>query len=265
MKGKVFLVGAGPGDPELLTVKALKVLAAADAVVHDEFVSAEVLALIPVSACVHNAGKIGGKEVVSQEEIHRLLVTHACEGLRVVRLAGGDPLISGRLGEEMEALRSKGIDFEVIPGVTAASAAAALAGIPLTDRRHASKLIFFSNHGGAKQHFAQDSGDALLDATIVVQLTASNSGELTAKLRAAELPDKTPCLVVSQSAGRAELIHRTKLSELVARLASTPRFRESAVLIIGAVAGAVRPEKRFQFKGKTLLSRAEARTAAAAS
>lgn len=154
MKGKVFLVGAGPGDPELLTVKALIVLAAADAVVHDEFVSAEVLALVPASACVHTAGKIGGKEGVSQEEILRLLVTHASEGLRVVRLAGGGPLIFGRLGEEMEALRSTGIDFEVIPGVTTASAAAALAGIPLTGRRHASKLIFFSNHDGAEKHSA---------------------------------------------------------------------------------------------------------------
>ncbi len=99
----------------------------------------------------------------------------------------------------------------------------------------------------------------------MVRFTGSNFEELTAKLRAAGLPDKTPCLVMSQSAGRAEQIHRTKLSELGADLASTPRFPESAVLIIGAVAGAVRPEKQFQFKGETLSSQVEARSAVAAS
>jgi len=265
MKGKVFLIGAGPGDPELLTVKALRVLGSADAVVHDELVSPEVLALIPASARVHNMGKFSGKQDASQEEIHRLLVTHASEGLRVVRLAGGDPLIFGRVGEEMEALRSTGIDFEVIPGVTTASAAAACAGIPLTDRRHASKLVFFSYQGPAEKHSAGESDGAMLDATFVIHIESGKSEGLTAKLREAGLPEKTACLLVSRPGTRNERILRTSLTNLEADLANPRQFSDPALLILGGVAGAVRPERELQLRRETLLSLAEARTAVAAS
>src|ERR1051326_1569465 len=125
MKGRVYLVGAGPGDPELLTLKALKTLRSADVVLHDELVSAELLALIPSSASALSVGKRGGRPSISQQEINRLLAEYGWLGLSVVRLKGGDPFIFGRGGEELEAVRQAGIDVEVVPGVTAALGAAA--------------------------------------------------------------------------------------------------------------------------------------------
>src|SRR6266700_3105299 len=130
--GTVFLVGAGPGDPELLTLKAAKVLRSADVVLHDELVSPEILRLIPASAKLVSVGKRCGKKSTPQEEINRLLIDYAQLGLQVVRLKGGDPFIFGRGGEELEALRLVGISVEVVPGITAALGAAAGIQVPLT-------------------------------------------------------------------------------------------------------------------------------------
>src|SRR5215467_13088973 len=124
MKGKVYLIGAGPGDPELLTLKALRLLRQADAVLHDDLVSPEILTLAPRSAQLHDVGKRAGQKSTRQEGIHFLMIELARQGLNVVRLKGGDPLVFGRAGEEMEALRRAGIEFEIIPGVTAAFTAA---------------------------------------------------------------------------------------------------------------------------------------------
>lgn len=135
MKGKVFLVGAGPGDPELLTVKALRLLQTADAVLYDELVSPEILKLIPAKAQLHNVGKRCGTKKIKQEEINFLMIALADSGFRVVRLKSGDPLIFGRAGEEIEALRRANIEYEIVPGVTSALGAAAAAEIPLTHRR----------------------------------------------------------------------------------------------------------------------------------
>jgi len=146
MKGKVFLVGAGPGDPELLTLKALRVLKTADVVLHDELIGPEILALVPKSAQLRAVGKRCGKKSVRQEEINALLIQFALLGLQVVRLKGGDPLLFGRAGEEIEALRQAGIEFEIISGVTAALAAAAAAKIPLTHRALASALVVLTGH-----------------------------------------------------------------------------------------------------------------------
>ena len=146
MKGKVYLVGAGPGDPELLTVKALRVLQTADAVLHDDLVAPEILKLIPPTAQVHNVGKRCGKKKILQEEINYLMVALAETGLRVVRLKSGDPLIFGRAGEEIESLRRANIPFEIVPGVTSALGAAAAAQIPLTHRRASSALVFLTAH-----------------------------------------------------------------------------------------------------------------------
>src|SRR5438874_834680 len=120
MNGKVYLVGAGPGDPELLTLKALKVLKRADVVLHDELVGAEILTQVPSTARIHNVGKRCGGMSTSQREINSLLIQYALLGLQVVRLKGGDPFIFGRGGEEMQALREAGIEVEVVPGITAA-------------------------------------------------------------------------------------------------------------------------------------------------
>src|SRR5882762_3390569 len=136
MPGKVYLVGAGPGEPELLTRKAWRVLQSAGVVLHDDLVSEEILRVLPPAAHIVNVGKRCGAQGISQSEINALMVSLAREGKVIARLKSGDPLLFGRAGEEMEALRRAGIDFEVIPGVTAALGAAAAARISLTDRRH---------------------------------------------------------------------------------------------------------------------------------
>ncbi len=140
--GKVYLVGAGPGDPELLTLKAARILALADVVLHDSLVSREVLAKVSPRASIIDVGKRCGRKLLTQDEINSLLVSYAASNEVVVRLKGGDPLIFGRAGEELEALRNASVEFEVVPGVTAAIGAAAAAGISLTDRRFASQILF---------------------------------------------------------------------------------------------------------------------------
>ncbi len=139
--GKVYLVGAGPGDPELLTRKALRLLQEAQIVLHDSLVSREVLAEISPTAQVIDVGKRAGQKLLTQEEINSLLVSYAQDHKIVVRLKGGDPGIFGRAGEEIDALRRASVPFEIVPGITAATAAAAAAGISLTDRRAASQVL----------------------------------------------------------------------------------------------------------------------------
>src|SRR5271156_4026727 len=155
MNGKVYLVGAGPGDPELLTVKALRLLRTANVVFHDDLVSSEILKLISPSAEVQNVGKRCGSKTIRQEEINFLLVARAASGLQVVRLKSGDPLIFGRAGEEIEALRRSNIVYEIVPGVTSALGAAAAAEIPLTHRRASSALVLVTAHR-ASEHRASE-------------------------------------------------------------------------------------------------------------
>jgi len=232
MTGKVYLVGAGPGDPELLTLKALRLLRAADVVLHDDLVTPEVLALIPPTTRVHNVGKRCGRKSISQEEINALLAAYASDGLTVLRLKGGDPLIFGRAGEEMDALRHAGIDFEVIPGVTAALGAAASARIALTDRRLASKVIFLTAHRCAGKIPTDWRGIASPDATLVIHMLGDHYGSLAAELCAAGLSGQVPCVIVSRAATLEEQIHRTTLE----KLPQAPRLPAPALLIIGAVA-----------------------------
>src|SRR5689334_10958412 len=144
--GSVWLVGAGPGDPELLTIKALKALGRADVVVHDGLVSEEILGLAPQGARLINVAKRKSRHTLPQEEINRLLVAFALEGLTVVRLKGGDPFVFGRGGEELEACRAAGVACHIIPGVTAALAAGASAGAPLTHRGSAQAVTFVTGH-----------------------------------------------------------------------------------------------------------------------
>src|ERR1700752_214630 len=146
MKGKIYLVGAGPGDPDLLTVRAATLLKAAEVILYDDLVSPEILRLAPPSARLENVGKRCGQKGISQEEINFLMVGLASLGMDIVRLKSGDPLIFGRLGEEIEALRAAGIDFEIVPGVTSAFGAAASAQIPLTPRRTSHALVLLAGH-----------------------------------------------------------------------------------------------------------------------
>ena len=139
--GKVYLVGAGPGDPDLLTVKAHALIRAAEVILHDDLVSAPILALANPHAMVVNVGKRCGTKNISQAEINRLMISSAGRGLSVVRLKSGDPGIFGRLAEERDALESADVSYEIIPGITAALSAAASLGVSLTDRRTSSRIV----------------------------------------------------------------------------------------------------------------------------
>src|SRR6201988_2824618 len=168
MKGKVYLVGAGPGDPELLTLKALRLLRTAEAVLHDDLVAPEILNLIPRTAQVHSVGKRCGKKKILQSEVNYLMVALAASGLRVVRLKSGDPLIFGRAGEEIESLGAANIPFEVVPGVTSAFGAAAAALIPLTHRRASSALVLLTAHQAPESEAANWAKLASSGATLVI-------------------------------------------------------------------------------------------------
>jgi uroporphyrin-III C-methyltransferase len=231
MKGKVYLVGAGPGDPELLTLKALRVLRTADAVLHDDLVAPEILKLIPFTAQVHNVGKRCGKKKILQEEINYLMVALAQSGLRVVRLKSGDPLIFGRAGEEIESLRRSNVPFEIVPGVTSAMGAAAAAQIPLTHRRASSALVFITAHQAPEAEAANWSKLAGSGATLVIYMPGQNYSEVVAKLKSAGLADETPCAVISRATTPQQRTHRSTIAEL----SRSPKLAAPTLLVVGEV------------------------------
>jgi uroporphyrin-III C-methyltransferase len=231
MNGKVYLVGAGPGDPELLTLKALRLLRTADVVLHDDLVSPEILKLISSAAEVQNVGKRCGSKVIRQEEINFLMVTHAAAGRTVVRLKSGDPLIFGRAGEEIEALRHSKIDYEIVPGVTSALAAAASAGIPLTHRRGASTVELTAGHRASESCAADWSRLARSESTLVVYMPGSNYAEISTNLRSAGFRSNTPCAIISCATTADEQIHLTAVSDLD----RAPTLPSPTLLIVGDV------------------------------
>lgn len=231
MKGRVYLVGAGPGDPELLTLKALRVLKTADAVLHDDLVGPAILKLIPSSAQTHNVGKRCGKKKILQEEINFLMIALADAGLRVVRLKSGDPLIFGRAGEEIESLRRANIAFEIIPGVTSAMGAAAASQIPLTHRRASSALVFLTVHHAPGSEVANWSKLAGSGATLVIYMPGQNYSDVAAKLRASGLSGDTPCIVISRATTPQQRTYRST----IAQLHSAPKFVAPTLLVVGEV------------------------------
>jgi uroporphyrin-III C-methyltransferase len=200
-KGTVYLVGAGPGDPELLTVRALRLLESADVVFHDDLVPEEVLALVHRHALVTSVGKRCGRPRITQAGIHRLMVDAARAGQSVVRLKSGDPLVFGRAGEEIGALREAGVAFEIVPGVTAALAAGAVLGLPLTDRKSASKLIFCTgHHATGKDETPIWQGPLPADATLVIYMPGRDVARLARELAAAGVEADVPCCAISHAA-----------------------------------------------------------------
>lgn len=208
--GVVYLVGAGPGDPELLTLKAARLLASADVVLHDDLVPAGILAHAE-RALIINVGKRCGRKNISQEQINAMMIDEARRGLSVVRLKSGDPLVFGRAGEEMDALRGAGIAFEVVPGITAAFAAAAAVRRPLTDRRSASSISF-----SAGQHAPDSSLEptSLAAATRVVYMPGRDLRGVAAQLRREGLAADLPCVIVSRAAQPDQQIVSTTLADL---------------------------------------------------
>jgi uroporphyrin-III C-methyltransferase len=229
--GKVYLVGAGPGDPDLLTVKALRLLQTAQAVLHDELVAPEILQLIPASAQVHNVGKRCGKKKILQEEINYLMIALAEAGFRVVRLKSGDPLIFGRAGEEIEALRRANVAYEIVPGITSALGAAAAAEIPLTHRRVSSALVLITAHHASESEAANWTKLAGSGATLVIYMPGQNYPEISAKLRAAGLAGETPCAIVSRATTPHQRTHRTT----IAGLRRAPQLVAPTLLVVGEV------------------------------
>ena len=237
MKGTVYLVGAGPGDPELLTVKAHRLVHEADAIVYDHLVAPAVLQLAPADAERVFVGKKGGGFCCPQRDIEGTLIRLAREGKNVVRLKGGDPFIFGRGGEEAEALVAARIAFEIVPGVTSALAAAAYAGIPLTHRVHSSGVVFLTGHEDPNKPDAairwEDYGP--LNVTLCVYMGMKNLETITRRLQAGGLAPDTPAAVI-QSATTGQ--HRQMISSVrnIALESEHAGFGAPAIVIIGEVA-----------------------------
>jgi uroporphyrin-III C-methyltransferase len=231
MTGKVYLVGAGPGDPELLTLKAARVLKQADVVLHDDLVGEQILRLAPAHAQVRNVGKRCGKKNISQEEINFLMVTLAASGLQVIRLKGGDPLIFGRVGEEIAALRKANIQFELVPGITAALGAASSAQLPLTHRQSSHALVFLAGHSASGADPTNWHALVSLGATVVIYMPGHQYSEIARKLRSAGLPDETPCAIISRATTSNEQVFSTDVKSLD----DAPRLPAPTLLVLGEV------------------------------
>jgi uroporphyrin-III C-methyltransferase len=238
MNGKVYLVGAGPGDPELLTVKALRLLRAADVVLHDDLVSPEILQLIPRTAQVQNVGKRCGTKTMRQAEINFLLVTLAATGKQVVRLKSGDPLIFGRAGEEIEALRQSNIAYEIVPGITSALGAAAAAGIPLTHRQTSSTLVLTAGHRASENTDADWRNFAEAKSTLVIYMPGHDFAGIANRLSSAGFEHETPCAIISRATTAEQQLHRVTISDLP----RVPPLPSPTLLVVGEVVRFASPE-----------------------
>lgn len=229
----VHLVGAGPGDPELLTVRALRLLEAADVVVHDRLVDPRILDLIAPWAEVIDVGKRPGGPADAQARIHEVLVEASRRVDTVVRLKGGDPFVFGRGGEEAEALRSEGVGVEVVPGITSAIAGPAAAGIPVTMRGHASGFTVITGHQDPTNARSIDwEAAARLGTTLIVLMGASRADLIAERLLLGGLDADTPVAVVESATMPDQQVVRTVLADLPGTPVHAP-----AILVIGSVAG----------------------------
>jgi uroporphyrin-III C-methyltransferase len=233
-KGFVWLVGAGPGAPDLITLRGLRLLESAEAVVCDELANNELLQHCPPTCEIHFVGKRAGSHRATQPEINALLVTLASSGKKVVRLKGGDPLIFGRAGEEMQVLREAGIPFEIVPGVTAATAASAVAGLPLTHRDHSSAVVFVTGHQCAANTSALDWGAlAKLRATLCFYMGVRRLPEIARNLLAHGMSADTPLALVSEATLPTQNIQVGTMND--ADKFSTDLAGQPALVVIGEV------------------------------
>jgi len=231
-ESKVFLVGAGPGDPDLLTVKAHALLRSADLILHDDLVPAPILALAGPQAMIVNVGKRCGAKKITQLEINRMLIAAARRGMTVLRLKSGDPGIFGRLAEELDAVEAAGVPFEVVPGITAGLAAAASLRVSLTDRRKSSRIVFVSGHRAQEYDHAEKTDWKALaceDTTLVIYMPGRDLSGLARELLEDGLSPTTPAVVIS----RASTPHQREWCATLAELPSAPRMDAPSILLIG--------------------------------
>ena len=219
--GRVFLIGAGPGDPELLTLKAVRLIQEADVVVHDRLVSDEIMALIPAGVRRIDVGKMAGHHKLPQTEINALLVALARDGQRVARLKGGDPLIFGRGSEEAAVLRAAGIPVEYVPGITAAQGAAASTGVPLTHRGLATGVRYVTGHRAKDARLDLDWASlASQDTTLVVYMGVANIAEIAFQLMRHGMAASMPVLAVASATTRREQRILSTLGSVAADMAA---------------------------------------------
>ena len=231
--GEVILVGAGPGDPDLLTIKALNELQKAEVVLFDQLVSAEILALIRPEAELISVGKKAGHHSVPQDQINELLVEQAQAGKRVVRLKGGDPFMFGRGAEELQVLQAAGIRYQVVPGITAAAGATAYAGIPLTHRDYAQSAVFITGH--SKQDGKEPDWASLAQSrqTLVIYMGLMRSGHIQQRLIDHGLVASTPVALIERGTTPQQRVVRGTLSELAALAGQVV---SPSLMVIGEVA-----------------------------
>ena len=237
--GRVYLVGAGPGDPDLLTVKAERLIARAALILHDDLVPPAILALASAGAEIVSVGKRFGAKGPTQAEINDRMISAARRGLDVVRLKGGDPAIFGRLAEEIDALEAGGVPFEIVPGITAGLAAAASLGVSLTDRRKATRVIVVTNHqaqAGASPDAPDWRGLVRDDSTLVIYMPGHDFAGLRRQLLGAGCAPDTPAALVSSASVPEERYRVTTTGELD----SLPRMDSPTVLLIGPTLDRVR-------------------------
>ena len=212
---QVYLVGAGPGAPDLLTLRALNLLKTADVILPDDLVSDEILALASPSADIIPVGKRCGQPRITQAGIHELMLAHSLQGKVVVRLKSGDPLVFGRANEEIEFLRAHQIPFEIVPGITAAFAVAASLQTPLTDRTSASKLILATaHHAAGKASPVAWEGAFPAESTLVLYMPGRDFTSLAASLMASGIAPETPVAAVSKASTAEQEVTATTLAEL---------------------------------------------------
>lgn len=236
MKGKVYLIGAGPGDPELITIKAQKLLRKADVLLYDRLVTEGILENIPQNCEKIYVGKYPGEASATQERINELLVDRAMKGGNIVRLKGGDPFLFGRGGEEALVLKKAGIEFEIIPGITSAIAVPAYAGIPVTQRHISSSVAIITGHEASSKRISTVNWESLARSvdTIVIMMGIRNMKRITGKLIEGGRDPETPVAVIEKGTTKNQRITVGTLANIEKKCVESG-VKPPAIIIIGNV------------------------------
>lgn len=238
MKGKVYIVGAGPGDPGLLTLKALDLIKGADVILYDRLVSDQILSMIPSNVEKQYVGRNVGDDYTHQNETNQLMLRHAKDGKSVVRLKGGDPFVFGRGGEEAEFLKDNGIDFEIVPGVSSAVASPAYAGIPLTHRSLSSSVAIVTGHEDAQKDEPVVKWKELANAvdTIVILMGMERLEQIVSELLSGGASRDTEVAIIESGTTQRQKVLLGSLADIVSKVKGSG-IRPPAIIVIGKVAG----------------------------